>query len=247
MKKKITFIILLMIASCCISSIAEAQLFPTDEQKLKRGEVIVSFKEVPDASYSIVQGEIVFDAPLDLVWEVLTDYYVYEKIFPDIDGVEVLEIKGNSSRVKIMVRNLWPLPPTEYVLVFKEDKKNLAINWIMEGKNPGHQSGSGILKFFGEETNQIKCTYSMSYTPGFFLTRLSRDLESRSLIIERLVALRAEIRHRKKLLEKNGDTSVQPNWKKVIFWWEKPEGPPQEDPETDKEKPTGSDTKKKEK
>ena len=117
----------------------------------------------------------------------------------------------------------------------------------MEGENPERQSGSGVLAVFDKEPSRMKCTYSMTYYPGFFLTRLSRDLESRGLIIERLVALRAEIRARKKLLEAKEDPSVQPSWKKVIFWWEKPEQEkPEENPKNDG-KPAGSDSKKKDK
>ena len=69
-----------------------------------------------------------------------------------------------------------------------------------------------------------KAIYIMARDPGWFVPNFSAALENRSVVIERLLALRKEIRARKRALEgEPEDQNLKPKWRKALFWWEKDE------------------------
>src|SRR4030042_2596293 len=87
-----------------------AEPLSADEGRLARGDVLISFREAPETSVHEVHGEILIDAPPELLWSGLTDYAAYQKIFPSIAGSAPLDRKENIARVKIRIKNLRPSP-----------------------------------------------------------------------------------------------------------------------------------------
>jgi carbon monoxide dehydrogenase subunit G len=227
-----------------VPAMVQAQAWLSEDDRLARGEVIISFKEAPGTSLHDVEGVILIDAPPELIWEALTDYASYHRIFPSISGSEVLEHKEDTSRVRIRINNLWPYPDFEYVLVIKEDKSAWSVSWNMEEGNLKTTYGSCSFQLFPPDAEKTKVVYVLSRDTGeWFVPGFSKDLDNRNILIERLLALRKEIREKKKALEeKKNDSEIKPKWRKALFWWEKDEQG--QDREKPKEKP-GKDKPKK--
>jgi carbon monoxide dehydrogenase subunit G len=204
-----------------------AEPWISDESRLQRGDVLISFREAPQTAVHEVQGEILIDAPPQMIWAVLTDYADYQKIFPSIAGSELLGRHQNTARVKIRINNLWPYPDFVYTLKAAENKSAWTISFTMEEGNLKTEYESIALQPFAADPGQTRVTWLMARDPGWFVPKFSSDLDNRSIVIERLVALRKEVRTRKKQLEPGNDgTDIKPQWRKALFWWEKDEDEP---------------------
>ena len=216
---------IILIALLLVMTALEARA--ADEDRLIRGDVLISFKQAPELPINEVQGEILLDAPPDLIWSVLTDYGSYHKIFPNILSSELLSRAENNVRLRMKINNLWPYPDFEYVLDITEDKAAMSFSWTMEEGNLKTYYGSCSLVPFPPDPAKIRVVYIMARDPGWFVPRFSSDLDNRSLVIETLMALRKEVRERKKKLEPGEEAAkIKPQWGKALFWWEKDEKAP---------------------
>jgi len=219
---------------------AGAQPWLSEDDRLKRGDVIISYKEAPDTLVHEVQAEIIYETGPEMVWTILTDYNSYERIFPDIESVEVVKRNARGATLKIRIDNLWPSPDFIYTISISEDPAQKVLTWKMVEGNLKILYGSCSLEALPGETVMTKATYRLTRDPGWFVPGFSSDLTNRSIVIERLLALRKEIRDRKKILEPGEDDSeIRPKWRKALFWWEKEENP--EDNENKKPKDEASD------
>lgn len=240
---------MLVIGVLCPAA-AGAEPLNSDEGRLLRGDVLISFKEAPDTSVHEVKGEVLIDAPWEMVWPVLTDYASYYKIFPSIAASEVLERKNGAARLKIRINNLWPYSDFVYTLKVKEDKNARTISLVMEEGNLKTEYESFAIQPFAPDPAKSKVVYVLARDPGWFVPRFSADLDNRAIVIERLLAVRKEVRNRKKSLEPATENpEIKPQWRKALFWWEKnedsgsgqdnssPQNAPQPSPQPKEEKP----------
>ncbi|HUT53833.1 MAG TPA: SRPBCC family protein [bacterium] len=220
-----------------------AEPLSADEGRLLRGDVLISFREAPETSVHEVQGEILTDAPPELIWSALTDYAAYQKIFPSIAGSELLDRKQNIVHVKIRINNLWPYPDFVYTLKAAENKKAWTISFTMEEGNLKTEYESIALHPFAPDHQKTRVVYVLARDPGWFVPKFSSDLDNRSIVIERLLAIRKEVRTRKKKLEPGANgTDIKPQWRKALFWWEKGDDAPADNkqPPAKEEKPAPS-------
>ncbi len=226
-----------MAGVCCVLlapvSESRGQLWPSEDQRLSRGEVILSYKEAPDSSVHAVEGRILLDAPPDLVWSVITDYSSFPSIYPDISNAELLSRDGNIVRVKIKIKNIFLFPNLDYAMLVSEDPEDRSLKWDMQEGNLELLYGACSIQPFQDDHSRTKLVYTMARDPGWFLTpSFSTDLSNRSVVIQRLLGLRKEVRERKRELEENGeDSGIKAKWRKALFWWEK------EEPSREKEGP----------
>ena len=223
-------LVLALSSSLCLPAhAAGVQFQPSDQERLERGEAIVVFKAAENARISLVQGAIICEAPMDLVWSVIVDYPAYPRFFHDMDTVKVLEHSGYSARLRILTNNLWPYPDFDYVLRVAPNPTAWTLNWKMEEGNLKTLYGSCALSPAPKHPNKTLVVYSLVQDPGWLVPRLSSEMSNRSLVIERLLALRQEVRNRKKV-GRAQPPNVKPQWRKALFWWEKE---PQPDPTID--------------
>lgn len=199
-----------------------AQAWLPDEVRLQKGEVLISYKEASGIGIHEVQGEILCEAPLEVVWSVLTDYANYAKFFPDLTTVQVAERTGDGARVKVKILNLWPYPTVNYIMQVKENKPAWTQTWKLEKGNVKTLYGTGVLQPFAKDPKKTKVTYVMAYDPGWLMVpNFNMDFANRSVVIDRLLGLRKEARKRKAALEGKPQDNVKPQWGKAPFWWEK--------------------------
>jgi len=230
--KKLIAAPLLFAFLCVLPGSGSSQPWLNDADRLLRGDVIISFTESPEQSVDEVQGEILYDADLALVWEVITDYEQWASIFPDLATSEVIKIDGDLVKVAFTINNLWPSPDFNYKVVFTEEKTKALLSYKMEEGNLKTLFGSIQLKAFEDDPNKTRVIYKMTRDTGWFIPFYSPDLANRSIVIERLLSIRREIRERKeKDQDEENDTEIKPKWRKALFWWEKDEDKKEEGPD----------------
>lgn len=247
--KPVVFIVVFLTFFILLPESPRAQPWLSEEERLSRGDVIISLKEAPESRVLEVQGEILYNAPLELVWSVFTDYSSYARIFPDMEVSQVLERRGNVVRVKIRINNLWPNPDFEYIIKITENRPAKSISWIMEEGNLKTLYGSCALQILVLDKEQkTKVIYTMDRDSGWFVPSLNAALANRSVVIERLLAQRKEIRIKKRFMEGiNEDPNIKPKWRKALFWWEKAGQDKDINPIDKKPKPSPEKNEKKDK
>jgi len=203
--------------------VCSGQPWLSDEERLLRGNVIITFREVPSTFIHEVEGRILLEAPVGLVWDTLRDYDSWAKIFPDLEQVKVIEKSGNTVRLEIRINNIWPVSDFEYAIAVSEKLPEHSLSWAMEEGNLKTLYGSCGLRIFKNDPEKTMVSCTMARDPGWFVPFFSSDLANRSVVIERMVGLRKEVRSRKRYMEqKSGeDNNIRPKWKKALFWWEK--------------------------
>ncbi|MFO8058537.1 MAG: SRPBCC family protein [bacterium] len=217
---RVSSLLLIAFVFVCLSVGTHAQVWKSDKERLLEGDVLISFKEVPETFVNEVQAKIYFDAPFDMVWEVLADYEDYSKLFDDITSSELVKTQEGRFLVKVGINNLWPYPDFNYTMEVEEDKKNGKISWKMKEGNLKMLHGSAVLERFPEDKKTVCLTYSMVRDPGWFSPFFSSTLNNRNIVVKRLLALRQKIREKKSELEGN-EKEIKPKWEKALFWWQK--------------------------
>ena len=202
------------------------KLMPADQERLMRGEVLVNFKAVEDSNISLVQGQILYDAQPGLVWSLLIDYPAYPRFFPDMNAIQVVDGNGPSALIKVVTRNYWPYPDLHYTLRMLSNVASWTITWKMEEGNLKTLYGTCKLFQLPSLPGKTVAVYSLVQDPGWLAPKFSSEMGNRSLVIERLMGLRQEIRNR----SQTTPAEIRPQWRKALFWWEKQ---PEPDPTID--------------
>lgn len=197
----------------------------SEDDKLKRGDILISFRPSPFSDLSEVTGVILFNAPLALVWKVLTNYDDYARFLPDISQSKLERKEGDVAWQRVEVHNLWLLPDFHYLLKITHRPEAGEIEWQMVEGSLKSLYGRWKLESFAGNPNQTKATYTLLQDPGGFLLDLTQNFATRSLVLERLDAFHAEIQFEKTRQEGQPDRVIRPNWRKAIFWWEELQPP----------------------
>jgi carbon monoxide dehydrogenase subunit G len=84
---------------------------------------------VQDAgSLKTLQAEALVDAPIDTVWEALSDYPNLKKLFPGYERSTVLQSSGDTTTVDLQLRPSGLLRPFRYQVRIREDKAAYTLN-----------------------------------------------------------------------------------------------------------------------
>jgi ribosome-associated toxin RatA of RatAB toxin-antitoxin module len=205
----------------------------SEAEKLKRGDILISFHPSPRSDLSEVSGVILFDAPLNLVWKVLANFPEYRRFLPGVTLSQVVKQEGPNSWVKFEERNLWPSPNFRYQLKITTHAETNEIAFNMEDGNLKALYGNWKLEPFSSNPNQTKATYNLLQDPGYYLLAMTQNLSNRSLVLEQLDAFNAEIRLEKQRQEGAPGQVIRPKWRKALPWWEErqpPRGPSETKP-----------------
>ena len=196
-----------------------------EAEKLKRGDILISFHPSPRSGLSEVTGIMLFDAPLTLVWKVLTDYPDYARFLPNVAQSQVTRQEGPASWVKVQVRNPWPSPDFNYSLKFTAHADLHELEFNQEEGNLKTLYGRWKLEPFAPNPKQTQAAYTLLQDPGYFLA-LTQNLSNRSLVLEQLDAYNAEIKLEKQRQEGEPGQVIRPKWRKALPWWEDREPAP---------------------
>ena len=198
------------------------KLLPSDQDRLLRGDVLVNFKPAGDSNISLVQGQIMYDAPPAVVWSALIDYPAYPRFFTDMNTIKVVDSNEQSARIKVETENYWPYPDLHYTLRMAPSIATWTLSWKMEEGNLKTLYGTCKLFQLPGQVDKTVAVYSLVQDPGWLVPDITSEMGNRSLVIERLLGLRQEVRNRRK---QPASAEIRPQWHKVLFWWEKQPDP----------------------
>jgi len=81
---------------------------PRERRAQERGKVTVQIRDTASATMKVVQSEFVVRAPVEAVWQVVTDYDSYPKLFDRMEFSETTLKRGDWEHHYTIVRYPWP-------------------------------------------------------------------------------------------------------------------------------------------
>jgi uncharacterized membrane protein len=115
--------------------------FATSLTELEKGQIDIRVIETQNPNYLQAQG--IFDAPVEKVWQTLTDFKNYPRYYQNLTQSEIRSRRGNQAKVYVKfdfpfpVNQIWVL--NEYTL----DQKNKRLSWKMLDGNLKNSDGIG--------------------------------------------------------------------------------------------------------
>lgn len=137
----------------------------------------------------------IIDAPPRAVFEVITDFEAYPRIFPEFREVEVLEDEGEEAVVRFRAHFGIDL---DYTLRIKRSFP--AVSWTLVEGDLKDSQGSWSLVAEGEGTTRV--TYRLAAAVGFYVPRFVSDRLVAASLPPTLDKLAAEVARR---LRKRGE------------------------------------------
>ena len=111
-----------------------------------------------------VTRKVMFNAPIETVWEVITDIPKYPEFIKELKGVRIDKVEGN---VKTATYEVEIIKKIEYTLKLVEDKPR-KVTWTMvKGQMMSRNDGSWDLKDLGN--GQIDATYTVDVKFGLLV------------------------------------------------------------------------------
>jgi ribosome-associated toxin RatA of RatAB toxin-antitoxin module len=149
------------------------------QQRLADGEIIVLDTRPPGASSSAGGGTAVaiVQAPVEQVWDVLTDYPRHPRYYPNVVAAEVLEVSGARVLVRYTVRI--GIFTFRFHMRKVSDPVGRRIEWrLAEDRSNGllrENSGYWLVETHPGGSLVTYAIAVRSYVPGFLTARSERD------------------------------------------------------------------------
>ncbi len=135
--------------------------------RLERGDVITSLTDVN--GHKRAQALALISAPVDAVWEAITDYDEYKNFMPHTKESKVLSRKKNEvlfhTELEFPIKEIW------YDILLTLDKKNHHVDWVMKEGSIRSNEGSWDLKKYDGDRKRTFATYTLATDPGFFVPK----------------------------------------------------------------------------
>ncbi len=159
------------------------------QERLERGEVVVSIKDVGNTKY--VTGQVLINEPPDKVWPIMVNPFEFQgKITPRMKTVEVMADQANRSVLKVTLDVLL-IPHFTYTVesLYQSGEsvkfrriggmlKDFRGSWIMVPANGG---------------SKTELTYCMYIDPGFLLPQWMIREGVKNELPKTLIALRQRV------------------------------------------------------
>jgi len=104
------------------------------EKLLSKGELVVI--EKPDESgRQFVTGMVLIEAPIDRVWDVVTDFDHYDDFMPQTNGVKIIKKTGDELEVDFNLKFRFSIVSTKihYILKHKLSRPNKMTAKVLKG------------------------------------------------------------------------------------------------------------------
>ena len=150
-------------------SIAEANI-PLDEARLKRlmkGDVLVNVIKAEGPSKGMVAATVLIDAPVEHVWQVMTDCGEIPTFVPGVESCQIMSSGPNWEIIKHEVKWIWLFPKLAYV--FRATyQKNEQIDFVRIDGDLKAMKGVWQLSPWQANSKTI-VHYRVYLDPGFFV------------------------------------------------------------------------------
>jgi ribosome-associated toxin RatA of RatAB toxin-antitoxin module len=154
----------------------------SDDVRLEQGEVLLYYERSPRSDLHEVVGHVIFDAPISLVWQVITDYHHYVDFLPDLEGSHLLRRDGPQVWQYLRYPNFWPLPGLECTLLILEDEQEARISFQMISGDYVNYYGSWRLEEYRNNPERTLAIYKLLTDPGTPVPSWSKDWGNRGLV-----------------------------------------------------------------
>jgi carbon monoxide dehydrogenase subunit G len=171
MVKKISLILFLYFFSFSALADPGSELSPQDLEKLKKGDVVIKTgyraPGVPEEMGSQIAAIVQVKAPLERVWNILSDWKNYERIIPNVQEVKLIEEEEN--RFLLYFNLSFSVKSIEYYLnyyFFKD--KNLVTFQLDKNKKNDFKRFHGYFKFdpVPDNPERVQVVYSVDVELG---------------------------------------------------------------------------------
>jgi hypothetical protein len=197
---------------------------PKDRARLEQGDIPLHYEKSPTGGMREVVGRVIFNAPLTLVWDVITDYHYYVDFVPGLDESRLIRREGPQAWQYLRYPNVWPLPDFECILLILEDREEGRISFQMISGDLDINYGSWHLERYDRNPDWTIATYKLMMDFGNLSPDFSKEWSNRGRVYDLLKAFRDRIEfERLKNAGEPGDV-IKPRWRKALFWWERDSG-----------------------
>lgn len=138
------------------------------DDKLAKGEVIVSEKEVSGYDMPRVTAVGVINAPMEKVWKIIDDCSNYTKTMTRVEESKELSRNGSKIRCKVVLDLPWPLGTLEAVtdaVHTVQPGKLYKREWKLVSGDYHYNVGSWTLEPFNGDPKRTKATYRVLVKP----------------------------------------------------------------------------------
>ncbi len=192
-----------------------------NDLRLERGEILLYYEKSPRSDLREVVGYIIFDAPISLVWQVITDYHHYMDFLPDLEESRLLRREEPQVWQYLRLPNLWPFSGLECTLLVLEDEQEGRISFQMISGDFVNYYGSWRLEKYRDDPGRTLATYKLLTDLGRPIPSWSKDWSNRGLVYDQLQAFRKRINFERMKNAGEPDEVIKPKWRKALFWWER--------------------------
>lgn len=212
----VVFIFIILPYTCSALSALE-------ERRLEKGEILLRYESSPRSDLREVVGTVVFEASLNLVWEVITDYHHYADFLPDVEESRLVRRRGPQVWQYMSFPVVWPFPSTECTLLVIEDEEKSVMSFQRISGDYLNYYGSFRLEQYKSSPGRTLASYRLLTDLGTLMPSLSKDIDNRRLVYDQLEAFRKRINFEKLMDAGEPEEVIKPNWRKAFFWWERDE------------------------
>jgi len=203
-----------------------AQITAKEMAKLQKGKILTSTEKDKASGDRIAKGQAIFQAPSDIVWQVLTNYQAYPEFLSDIKQMKVVKREGDRVWVKLRFRSLYGFPDFKCTAVIEEFRSDSSLKIQMEEGNFNKFYASW--KLTPLDQTKILAEYRLyRYVGWWWLPFIPDRLTNESIVSNHLEAFRKQIKLVQMQNSSQPDQVIKPFWRKSIFKGKKKEKPKQ--------------------
>lgn len=146
--------------------------------RVKRGDIVVQTAEVAGSNTPRVKASAIVDAPMEKVWEIISNCADYPKNMVRVAGAQELSRTGNKVRCKVTID--MPAPISDLTAttdaVHTVGKKRCERKWTLVEGDYKHNEGSWKLERFGESGEKTLVVYDVFAEPNIAIPQALQKL-----------------------------------------------------------------------
>jgi len=164
----------------------------------------------PNVKLSKASTDVVINAPQEYVWEKLTTFSTYPKLFPRLKTCQVLKKEGDLVLIESLLKpQMFVTQPCQHTINDLEDKPD-SLKWKLTDGNFKAVEGEWELKSIdGGQRTQVK--YTMEVDPGPLIPRPVIVLALKMIQREAITSVKASVEHEYAAIEPASKTGVNVN------------------------------------
>lgn len=184
-------------------------------KKLEKGNILVESVRDPKTGDRVSSGKIIFQAPVEIVWSVLTDYSAYPDFLPDVKKLKIKKRTANQLWLEMAFKSIWPFPDFTAQILMEEFEGSRMIKFQKQKGDFERYYGSYKLKALDENRTFMEFRFYqdigwwwLPFTPNY--------ASNNSKVEDYLKAFRKQVFQAQVSKSKPGEV-IKPYWKKSIF------------------------------